>query len=57
MQGPKCRFCGLNHFGLCPDVGKKQVKARIAEIESQPVKLGSKGKAKKAKKAKPKVKS
>lgn len=49
MQGPKCKFCGEPHFGLCTTVGKKQVKARVAEIASQPVKLGAKGKAKKAK--------
>ena len=50
MQGPKCKFCGLNHFGLCQTLGKKQVKARVAAIEARPVKLGSKGQAKKAKK-------
>lgn len=57
MQGPKCKFCGLNHFGLCPTVGKKQVKAKVAEIAARPVVLGSKGQAKKVAKSSLKTKT
>lgn len=48
MQGPKCKLCGVNHFGLCEKVKAAQVRRRVKEIESRPVKLGSKGKAKQA---------
>lgn len=48
MLGPKCKLCLQNHFGLCDKVKALQVRKRIKEIEARPVKLGSKGKAKKA---------
>lgn len=52
MQGPKCKFCGEPHFGLCPKLTRAKVKARVEEIAARPVKLGTKGKAKKAKRTK-----
>lgn len=60
MQGPKCKFCGEPHFGLCQKLSKSKVaataKKQVAEIAARPVKLGPKGKAKKAKRAKKKAK-
>ncbi len=47
MKGPKCKLCGEDHFGLCKRA-LASVKARVASIEGRPLKLGSKGKAKKA---------
>lgn len=52
MIGPKCKFCGQNHFGLCRTLGERKVKARVAEIAARPVKLGPKGRARKAKREK-----
>ena len=58
MQPPKCKLgCGIPHWGgVCPKPPRAAaVKKQVAAIAAQPVKLGSKGKAKKAKKAKAKA--
>lgn len=48
MIPPKCKLCGETHWGLCPRARQRVVKAKVAEIAARPVKLGSKGRAKKA---------
>lgn len=52
MQPPKCKFgCGVAHWSaVCPKPPRAAaVKEKVAAIAATPVKLGSKGKAKKAK--------
>lgn len=50
MIGPKCKLCGENHWSpVCPNAKKAKAHQRVAQIASRPVKLGSKGKAKKGK--------
>lgn len=48
MQAPKCKLCGLQHWAqVCPK--PTNVGGRVLAIAAQPVKLGTKGKAIKAK--------
>lgn len=52
MKGPVCKLCGEAHFGLCAKAQVAVAKRRVKQIEARPVKLGSKGRAKKAKQGK-----
>lgn len=48
MQGVLCKLCGERHFGLCKKA-LASVKSRVSSIEKRGVKLGTKGKAIRAK--------
>ena len=38
MLGPKCKFCGEQHFGLCKKIREKKGKPPPAPVKPRPIK-------------------